>query len=451
MSDVENSETNRANIMRVLGAQRPLVLAAHAAARAMCRLTLKSMSKQLLPQRTLLSSACRRYVWTPLLLRWARKVAAARSRGAVRAPALPAWPISQFHWHFHLAALSGSDRERREARTTVVTGLNSPSADRIAGTGYCRRGGPTGTIAGARSISAYPQAASIGRVRFAAAAQGAEADSWKASPALATERTSYKLRWIERAPVHARFLLRGEADSRRVELPRAPKAQLFLTHRLRQPGAQSFGRTRVVGRNASPDTLLTSTSMAPPSSIKTPAAMASTKRSIYALVQVGTKGFLPQTRSQAARTFLRSKHEHPAAHAFDSSRPSAVGRQPSEQTWRTRNPAATATHFSKHTAATPTASCIAMRRSVNLVWRASPTSSAPSGDTPRFGTTSAAGAPSTRSTQAFAQVSTTSSHTSDNTVVRATALDPVLADRLADDVIRRIDRRARIERERRGL
>jgi hypothetical protein len=35
--------------------------------------------------------------------------------------------------------------------------------------------------------------------------------------------------------------------------------------------------------------------------------------------------------------------------------------------------------------------------------------------------------------------------------VCATALDPALADRFADDVIRRIDRRARIERERRGL
>jgi hypothetical protein len=34
---------------------------------------------------------------------------------------------------------------------------------------------------------------------------------------------------------------------------------------------------------------------------------------------------------------------------------------------------------------------------------------------------------------------------------RAVALDPALAERLADDVIRRIDRRARIERERRGL
>jgi hypothetical protein len=39
----------------------------------------------------------------------------------------------------------------------------------------------------------------------------------------------------------------------------------------------------------------------------------------------------------------------------------------------------------------------------------------------------------------------------DKAVVRATALDPFLADRLAEDVIRRIERRIRIERERRGL
>jgi hypothetical protein len=36
-------------------------------------------------------------------------------------------------------------------------------------------------------------------------------------------------------------------------------------------------------------------------------------------------------------------------------------------------------------------------------------------------------------------------------VICATALDPDLAERFADDLIRRIDRRARIERERRGM
>jgi hypothetical protein len=35
--------------------------------------------------------------------------------------------------------------------------------------------------------------------------------------------------------------------------------------------------------------------------------------------------------------------------------------------------------------------------------------------------------------------------------VRLASLDPALVDRLADDVIRRVERRLRIERERRGI
>lgn len=90
-------------------------------------------------------------------------------------------------------------------------------------------------------------------------------------------------------------------------------------------------------------------------------------------------------------------------------------------------------------------------RPVDLVWLASPASSATPGDTPRFGTTSAAGASSARSIPAAAQVPAASSRAGDITVVHATTLDPVLADRLAAEVMRRIDYRARIERERRGL
>lgn len=37
------------------------------------------------------------------------------------------------------------------------------------------------------------------------------------------------------------------------------------------------------------------------------------------------------------------------------------------------------------------------------------------------------------------------------TALRSQPLDPAYVDRLADDVIRRIDHRLRIERERRGL
>lgn len=457
MSDAVNPVVNGAGVMRVLGAQRPLVLAAHDAARAMRRRTLKSMLKRLLRQRMLLSrtSACRRPAWTPLLLRWARKAVAVRSSGAVRAPALPASPASQFHWHLHLTALLGSERERREARTTAVTDpfrtrapasrMNPPSAGRMAGTGYRRLRDPAGTIEGACAIPAYPQPASIGPVRFAE-----RAEAWKASPALAAKRASYKCRWPERAAPHARWL-RGQADSRPGERPHAPAAQSFLTRGHLPPGAQPFDQARGAGRNAAADPLLTSTSMARRSPMEAPAKTTSTKRSIYAQVQAGSEGLLRQTRSQVTRTLLRSKRGQPATHAFASSRPPAAGRRLSEQTWRARNPAATAARFTRrHTAAPPTASSIAMRRPADLVWLAGPTSFAPPGDTPRSRTGSGALASSAQS-KAAAQVPTASSGTGDNTVVRAAALDPVLANRLADEVIRRIDYRARIERERRGL
>jgi hypothetical protein len=87
-------------------------------------------------------------------------------------------------------------------------------------------------------------------------------------------------------------------------------------------------------------------------------------------------------------------------------------------------------------------------RSVDLVWRASADAAA-SGAAPRAAMSYSApsmNAPSTSTSPPAA-----AGRSRDTAVVCATALDPALANRLADDVIRRIDRRARIERERRGL
>jgi hypothetical protein len=88
-----------------------------------------------------------------------------------------------------------------------------------------------------------------------------------------------------------------------------------------------------------------------------------------------------------------------------------------------------------------------MERSIELVWRASIDTEG-SHDTARAATTIARSDLSARSTPA--EVSPSADRGIGKAVVCATALDPVLVDRLADDVIRRIDRRARIERERRG-
>jgi hypothetical protein len=89
---------------------------------------------------------------------------------------------------------------------------------------------------------------------------------------------------------------------------------------------------------------------------------------------------------------------------------------------------------------------------VDLVWRAAarPAPSAAlhgarADDMPRSSRASGASAPATNASPAG---SVQRSRTAPGTI---TQLDPALLERVADDVIRRVERRARIERERRGL
>jgi hypothetical protein len=96
-------------------------------------------------------------------------------------------------------------------------------------------------------------------------------------------------------------------------------------------------------------------------------------------------------------------------------------------------------------------------RSVDLVWRANPGNFAAVADPAalanlaRSAAATATHSSAAASMPAFSQAVTANRRTNDKVTVCANALDPALTDRLADDVIRRIDRRARIERERRGL
>lgn len=90
-------------------------------------------------------------------------------------------------------------------------------------------------------------------------------------------------------------------------------------------------------------------------------------------------------------------------------------------------------------------------RSVELVWRKSPTDTAvlkpgePAGIPLSSLTPPATPGRSPNAARTTAQVLAT------NAPIGMKALDPALADRLADDVVRRIERRLRIERERRGI
>jgi hypothetical protein len=436
------------------GDNAPCVLAAHAAARAMARRGARLMQRRSLPRsaRSAGAACCRRPAWTPLLLRWARKPVAGRSGGAMRAPALPARPGAVFHWYLHLALLSGSDRAQREARTAALAGplrtraqaspINRPGAGRLADPGYRRRGGPTSTIEAGGAIRPGPQPASILPVRFAALAHSARADAWKASNPLRIERTWYKCRWLGRAALHARWV-RGDSAGRPAQLPHAPKGQ---SPRIRAPllsGAPALGQTRVAHPGAVRGERLAWPLMAPRSPISAPAAMIPSRRS--------PKDFLRRTRSQETRTLLREKRATPAPRAFDSARAPAAKRPHGEKVLRASDTAPAATDTSRRIALSRTAANSAVRRPLDLVWPASAASAAAPGHAQRVGAAGGGDLPCARAMQAIAQAPAAISPPRVSSVVRADALDPVLANRLADEVMRRIDHRARIARERRGL
>jgi hypothetical protein len=125
-------------------------------------------------------------------------------------------------------------------------------------------------------------------------------------------------------------------------------------------------------------------------------------------------------------------------HAVEQQFAAAERHEPVKQRWRARRdlPSNPAHRLPSWATTAP----------VDLVWRA------PS-DKP-----SASVARATTSREPDHTVATTMSvhapppsKTTERPMVCATALEPGLADRFAADVIRRIDRRARIERERKGM
>jgi len=104
--------------------------------------------------------------------------------------------------------------------------------------------------------------------------------------------------------------------------------------------------------------------------------------------------------------------------------------------------------------ATPSApvSPHAMVRQPELVWRApAAASTAPDARPVATARTPSAAIDATSPRPASAGIEAPVDAARVHAAVRAQVLDPALAERLADDVIRRIEHRARIERERRGL
>jgi hypothetical protein len=88
-----------------------------------------------------------------------------------------------------------------------------------------------------------------------------------------------------------------------------------------------------------------------------------------------------------------------------------------------------------------------------LVWRAAPTDPRTAAEdiSETSPVTATASSPTTASMRTATPVTAPVTAIQARDAVRANLLDPAVADRLADDVIRRVEKRMRIERERRGI
>ncbi|WP_354098720.1 hypothetical protein [Bradyrhizobium sp. S3.2.12] len=154
---------------------------------------------------------------------------------------------------------------------------------------------------------------------------------------------------------------------------------------------------------------------------------------------------LTMSRVTASPSSLRANREQPSVPRFESARESARMHGASQRIWRTKSPDATETHASMLVPG------LAMSRAVELAWRAGSGGAGVAGNLPRPGASPSMPGSPAQSTPAAAPALTATPRTNSKPAVCATALDPTLAVRLAEDVIRRIDHRVRIERERRGL
>jgi hypothetical protein len=308
------------------------------------------------------------------------------------------------------AASAPAARPFGQARTAGrVQAASAPAAQpfgqaRAAGRDAPRDSRPA--WAAAAAPVAAPAAASPARRAAEARMRASPRDLWRRTPGEAGP----SLPWPQRAP----------ATNDAFDAPHPPAAR-------RPPGEQAW---RASGHAAT--------------------ATRSARAAPGERVPAGPGALPRQARAQAAQTPPWPQRGQGVAHAFDAPRAPARRWAPGEQAWRAREPAATAARFPPQGAAARTAAGIAIGRSVDLVWPAAAASAAAPGAVPRVGSAPALGGAPAPSMPAAAMPAP-SGRSGKDSAVCATALDPVLANRLADEVIRRIDYRARIERERRGL
>lgn len=394
-----------------------MVLRAGAAINAFCR---KRKFSRISNGATREQTRVRR--WTPALLRWARKDARAQARVPVRGSTLSSW-ISHFHLHFHIATVLASGRARDGVgHDQERAGIYRPWLHwATAGSGRAEPGRTVET-SGATEVSRL-----IAAERRPGLRSSHEllmfADRTNAAGLSGNTRTATAQR------------ARGRGIS--------PHASRWPSVHLEQIWNRRASRPGVSRRNAPADTHSFFANRGASGYAREPActvregtgeriARARRRSTFNAAIQSG--GLAYERDSGAHISLARTR----------SRRPFRASGVPLQNIWRTPSEEGTRT-----TSASRRLQGWVVSRSLDLVWRASADGAAASGAVPRAAMSYSASSTNAPPTSTSPPAATGRSR--DTAVVCATALDPALANRLADDVIRRIDRRARIERERRGL
>lgn len=361
--------------------------------------------------------------WTPALLRWARKGARAQAGMRVRGQAISSW-VSYFHLHFHIATVlasgrarggAGHDRERagsywpwsywatagsggtQPGRTMETSGATEVSVLN----GAARRHGPPASREHLMFADRTNAAVLFGTIRTAtarcAAHDGGSSDTSR-RPSVDLEQV-----WSRRAsrPGVSRRNAPSDAHS------------LAFRHRGASGYAREPARTVRLGRSES-------------------SARALRRSTLDVAIQSGGLTHEREGGTHISPAYTRSRRRFGASGV------------PLQKIWQTPSGEGART-----TSASQRLQDWVASRSVDLVWRASADGAAAPGATPRAVTSYSA--PWTNAPSAGTSPPAAAGRAREAAVICATALDPALARRLADDVIRRIDRRARIERERRGL
>jgi hypothetical protein len=382
-----------------------LRLVARAAAAAFCR----HQGKRLSPRRT--------SAWTPVLLRW-RKEIGSRPEAVLRAPGWTGLHTSQFQLHFHLAALLGAAVARGPGRVRAAddasVGLSNHALALRFTPMNCGRmfGNPADPArlparVGKERIAIRGRAPPAGPARSPPAANpqaSRPAPMWNAPTSHRTAR-----------PATEQFEVAAKLAPGPGSAPMAHSIQ-SRRHPLRwiRPSSQEYVAGRLAPRAS-----------VPPS---TPRAARST-----------------MTLATAGPTAPRANRVQRSKPLFELSHESARMHGARRRFRRTRSPDATEIHPSMP------ARGLAMSRAVDLAWRTGPGGASVAVNLPRHGASPSMPGSPAQSTPAAAPALAAAPRTNGKLVVCATALDPTLAVRVAEDVIRRIDHRVRIERERRGL